>query len=129
MAGLAIAANAYGAHGLKPKVDQKLIEQIRLDDFEIAVRHQFCHALGLMLVATLGVAGAPSRAARWAGSAAAVLFGVGLVLFCGGLYGFAISGDKACFAAAPAGGIAFILGWFALALAGWLAHSPRTLTP
>ncbi len=121
MAGLAIAAGAYGAHGLKPKVEQKLIEQVRLDDFEIAVRNHFYHAVGLMLVAVVLANGARDNVARWAATIAGLQFLAGLVFFCGGLYAFAITGEKFWFSAAPLGGTLFILAWFELALAGWRA--------
>ena len=116
-AGLAVGAGAYGAHGIKPQVDKGLIVQKRLDDFDTATRNQSAHAVGLMLVGLLGLARRPTWPLHFAG--AALLLGI--VLFCGGLYGYAVFDRHEFVAVVPVGGIAFMVGWLALAIAGWRA--------
>ncbi|HEV3416296.1 MAG TPA: DUF423 domain-containing protein [Pirellulales bacterium] len=121
LAGLAVAASAFGAHGIKPQVDKGRIEAQRLDDFEIATRNHMIHAIALMLVGIVGQVGKPSWSLRIAGTA--ILFGI--LLFCGGLYGYALSNNRNFLETAPAGGILFMVGWAALAVAGWKSFAAR----
>jgi uncharacterized membrane protein YgdD (TMEM256/DUF423 family) len=113
LAGLAVAASAYGAHGVKGSVDAQ-----RLEDYETATRNHMVHAIGLVLVGLVGRGGNASFATRIAGTA----FLLGMLLFCGGLYGYALSNNKSFVSVAPAGGILFMVGWLALAIAGWRAR-------
>jgi uncharacterized membrane protein YgdD (TMEM256/DUF423 family) len=121
LAGMAVAASAYGAHGIKPRVDRAQIEAQRLDDFEIAARNHMIHAIALVLVGIVGQAGKSSWSVRIAGTA----FLLGILLFCGGLYGYALSTNKNFLETAPAGGISFMVGWAALAVAGWKSFAAR----
>jgi uncharacterized membrane protein YgdD (TMEM256/DUF423 family) len=115
LAGLSVAAGAYSAHGLKPQVEKKLIEQKRLDDFDSAVRYQMMHAVGLMVVGLV----ARGQGKSWMLCAAGGLFLAGIVLFCGALYAYAIWDEHDFVRTAPTGGIAFMLGWLALAIGAW----------
>ena len=49
------------------------------------------------------------------GLMAARLFGAGVVLFSGSLYGYVLTERRKLAMAAPVGGLAFIAGWIALA--------------
>ena len=60
---------------------------------------------------------ATTAARRWANLAGG-LFLSGMVLFCGTLAFSALGGHHAITMLAPAGGLSFIAGWLALALAG-----------
>ena len=103
---LAVAAGAFGAHGLRARLSPG-----DLAIFETAVRYQMYHALGL-----LGVAWA---AVRWPGTAPALagwLFVAGTVLFSGSLYALALTGIRWLGAITPLGGVAFLGGWIVLAL-------------
>lgn len=100
----AVAVGALAAHAVDPEDARRL---------ETAVRYQMWHALALLAVDWL--AAGPSR--RWA-VLAGRLFVVGLVLFCGTLQLAVLTGVDALNAGAPFGGIAFILGWLALTVAG-----------
>jgi uncharacterized membrane protein YgdD (TMEM256/DUF423 family) len=113
LAGLAVAASAYGAHGVKGSVDAQ-----RLDDYETAARNQMIHAIAMILVGLVGRGAKPTRAVHFAGAA----FLLGILLFCGGLYGFALSNNRSLLSVAPAGGISFMVGCVALAIAGWRAR-------
>ena len=86
--------------------------------FEPGVRYQMSHALALLGCAWRlerraagGGGGAP-----WA-AAAAWLFVVGTVLFCGSLYVLTLSGARWWGAVTPLGGLAFLAGWACLAWA------------
>lgn len=100
----AVAVGALAAHVADPQHAARL---------ETAVRYQMWHALALLAVAWL--AAGPAR--RWA-VLAGRLFVVGLLLFCGTLQLSVLTGMDAITAGAPVGGIAFILGWLALVVAG-----------
>jgi uncharacterized membrane protein YgdD (TMEM256/DUF423 family) len=104
---LAVAAGAFGAHGLRARLTPG-----DLAVFETAVRYQMYHALGLLGVAWATV--------RWPGTFPVIagwLFLAGTVLFSGSLYGLALSGLRWLGAITPLGGVAFLGGWIFLALA------------
>jgi uncharacterized membrane protein YgdD (TMEM256/DUF423 family) len=50
---------------------------------------------------------------------AAWCFVAGIALFSGSLYALALTGVRGLGAITPAGGVAFLAGWAALAWAGW----------
>lgn len=105
---LAVASGAFGAHALRSRLAPEL-----LTVFETAVRYQMYHSLALLMVAwaSLRWPGTPANAAGW-------LFVVGIVVFCGSLYILTLTGVRWWGAVTPLGGIAFLLGWAALAWAG-----------
>jgi uncharacterized membrane protein YgdD (TMEM256/DUF423 family) len=105
-AGLSVAAGAFGAHALKERLSPDL-----LAIFETGARYEMYHALGL--VAAAWAADRAPAAAAWAGW----LFVAGTVLFSGSLYALALTGVRALGAVTPLGGVAFIAGWIALAVA------------
>jgi uncharacterized membrane protein YgdD (TMEM256/DUF423 family) len=110
---VAVAAEAFARHGLDPLADAHAVELIG-----VASRYQGFHALALVVVVLLAdrVSG---RLAHGAVLAAGWAFVIGLVLFCGGLYGIVAGAPASLTAVVPAGGTAFIVGWLALAgLAG-----------
>jgi uncharacterized membrane protein YgdD (TMEM256/DUF423 family) len=108
MGGLAVVLGAFGAHGLKGRIDPEL-----LVTFEIGVRYQMYHALALLAVARTRLAGARLQmASGW-------MFVSGIVLFSGSLYVLTLTGERWLGAITPLGGLAFIVGWLCLALAGW----------
>jgi len=108
--GVAVAAGAFGAHGLKKRLPADLLEI-----FETAARYQMYHALALIAVAW--------AATRWPESGAVTTAGwgfvVGTVVFSGSLYALALSGVRWLGAITPIGGVALLVGWSALALAAW----------
>ena len=104
---VAVAAGAFGAHGLKDRLTPELLAV-----FEVGVRYQIYHALALLAVAW-AVAQWPSGAAAWAGW----LFIGGTVLFSGSLYLLSLTGLRWFGAITPIGGVLFLAGWVALAWA------------
>src|SRR5437764_368059 len=104
---IAVAAGAFGAHGLRGKLDARALEV-----FETAVRYQMYHALALVVVGLLA-AGRPGLSATLAGW----MFLLGTVLFSGSLYGLALGGPRWLVFITPVGGVGFLVGWVALVLA------------
>lgn len=102
-----VALGAFGAHGLRGRVDPDLVAV-----FETAARYQLIHALALLGVAWASERwpGAPAAAAGW-------LFLSGVAVFSGSLYLMVLTGARWLGAITPLGGMALILGWCALALA------------
>jgi uncharacterized membrane protein YgdD (TMEM256/DUF423 family) len=106
---LAVAAGAFGAHGLKARLSAEM-----LNTFETAVRYHFYHALALFVAAW--------AYSRWPGaatSAAGWLFVIGILIFSGSLYTLTLTGIRWLGAITPFGGLAFLVGWFCLAWAAW----------
>ncbi len=106
-AAIAVAAGAFGAHALRARLEPRLLEV-----FETAARYQMYHALALIAVASF-LARGPNRTAVVSGW----LFVAGTVLFSGSLYGMALTGVRALGAITPLGGVCFIAGWVAFAIA------------
>lgn len=109
LAGLGVAAGAFGAHGLEGRVPTD-----RLAVYETAARYQIYHALALVLVAAL----MRQRGGRSL-TAAAVLFTAGVVIFSGSLYVLVLTDTPQLGAVTPLGGAAFIAGWGVVAWSAW----------
>lgn len=102
--GLAVLLGAFGAHGLKAKVDSAM-----LSTWATASEYHFYHALALLLTGLL---------ARQVGSGTIVLAGWilfgGMLVFSGSLYLLVLSGQRWLGAITPLGGAALIAGWATL---------------
>jgi len=107
---LATIAGAVGSHAL-PLADEQ-----SLRSFETAVRFQFFHGLGVIAIVLVGLTGRGGSVR----AAAAWLMLAGTVLFCGSLYARTLGVPAGIVAAAPYGGIAFMLGWLAFAVSPWI---------
>jgi len=104
---LAVAAGAFGAHGLRGRLDD-----YSMGIYERAVLYHFIHALGLLFVPLFSRLDLLSTSA--ATRVCAFLL-AGIVLFSGSLYILALSGIRLLGAVTPFGGMAFIIGWALLA--------------
>jgi uncharacterized membrane protein YgdD (TMEM256/DUF423 family) len=126
LAGLAVVAGAFGAHGLDSYFARKYADAEAksiagmevpasykaIEDFHTAARYHMYHALALIAVG-LVAARRPNRAL----SVAAWLFAAGILLFSGGLYVYTLTGQRFWgVGPPPVGGLLFILGWLALAI-------------
>lgn len=111
-AGLAVAAGAFGAHGLEGRVSPD-----RLDTFRTAVTYQMYHALTLLIVGWLTVHGG-SPLIYWAG----YCFIAGIVVFSGSLYVLVLSDLPWLGAITPLGGAAFLAGWTLLVVGVLRGH-------
>lgn len=97
---LAVAAGAFGAHGLRARVSPRMLEV-----FETGSRYQMFHALGLLAVAWL----ASQR--EGAADAAGWSMLAGIVLFSGSLYAMTLTGVTRLGIVTPFGGVGFLVGW------------------
>lgn len=105
--GLAVALGAFGAHGLRGRLDA-----YSMGIYERAVFYQFVHAAGLLIVPLFTRAGVLTE------SSMAWICGLllaGILIFSGSLYLLAVSGVRTLGAIAPAGGLCFMAAWFLLA--------------
>lgn len=106
---IAVAAGAFGAHGLKNRLDAEMLAV-----FETGVRYQMYHAFALIVTAW--------ALTRWPGhlmESSGWLFLAGTVLFSGSLYLLSLTGQRWLGAITPLGGFAFIAGWLCLASVVW----------
>ncbi len=98
---IGVALGAFGAHSLRTKLTPEM-----LNIFEVGVRYQMYHAMGLIAVAW-AITRWPEinlNAAGWA-------FIVGIVIFSGSLYLLSITDTRWLGAITPIGGLAFLIGW------------------
>jgi uncharacterized membrane protein YgdD (TMEM256/DUF423 family) len=105
---LAVGLGAFGAHGLKSRLDA-----YSLGIWEKAVFYHFIHALGLLIVTVMSRVGmlTEQTAAR-----VSQLLILGILLFSGSLYLLAVSGVKSLGVVTPLGGLAFIAAWLVLTI-------------
>jgi uncharacterized membrane protein YgdD (TMEM256/DUF423 family) len=103
---LAVGLGAFGAHGLRTRLDA-----YSMSVYEKAVFYHFVHALGMLLVATLARTNAVSAAAE---TRVGWLLLIGIFVFSGSLYALAVSGLRVLGAITPLGGLAFIAAWLML---------------
>jgi uncharacterized membrane protein YgdD (TMEM256/DUF423 family) len=131
-AGLAVGMGAFAAHGLDKVFTEKYAGQTRvvagetvplatkfLDDFKTGAEYQMYHALGLLAVGAIA-ARQPSRMANFAGWC----FLLGILLFSGSLYMLTLTGVTKWGMVTPFGGMLFVVGWGALAVASMQHPSP-----
>jgi uncharacterized membrane protein YgdD (TMEM256/DUF423 family) len=107
---LATIAGAIGSHALV------FADERAASSFDTAVQFQFFHGLGALALAGLGLAG---RGGKLRGVAAWLMLG-GTLLFCGSIYARALGLPGGVVAAAPYGGVAFMLAWALFAISVWL---------
>jgi uncharacterized membrane protein YgdD (TMEM256/DUF423 family) len=107
-AGIAVAAGAFGAHALRAR-----LSPADLATFETGARYQMYHALALLAVAWVAIR-APSGPAQLAG----------WCFVAGSLYLLTLTDTRWLGAITPLGGVAFLVGWVALAVAGLRITEP-----
>jgi len=112
---LAVAMGAFGAHGLRNRLDA-----YSLSVYEKAVFYHFVHALGILILAVLARTGTFSLGAEARVSWCLL---IGIIIFSGSLYALAVTGIRGLGAITPIGGLAFIVGWVLLAYYAILARS------
>ncbi len=104
-----VSLGAFAAHGLKAHLPPYL-----LGVFETGVQYQAWHTLAIFGCAILARI-LPSKGVSYA----ALFFVAGIILFSGSLYALALTGIKWFGPITPMGGVCFIIGWVALAVAAW----------
>jgi uncharacterized membrane protein YgdD (TMEM256/DUF423 family) len=104
----AVGLGAFGAHALK----SLLTQNGRLETYELAVRYHFYHTLALLIAGLL--------MDKFQGSQlnyASLFFLLGIILFSGSLYTYALTNKTAFAMITPLGGVCFIVGWVSMLLA------------
>jgi len=104
---LAIAAGAFGAHGMEGKVSARAISAL-----DTGSNYALLHAIAL-----LGVAALYEKSPRFL-EPAAWAFVIGIFLFSGSLIVFGLTDTTAHLWITPLGGLAFMVGWGIVAWAG-----------
>ena len=110
-----VALGAFGAHGLKPMFEATGELAQRSAWWSTGAHYHLAHALAIGLAASV-VTQSNERSAMVAG----LSFFVGILLFSGSLYALAFTGARSLGAVALLGGLCFLTGWVALAVAGYL---------
>jgi len=105
-----VALGAFGAHALKSRLPEE-----RLANLELAVRYLFFSIPGLLAAAWLASQCISTSIPTTIGGYA---FALGVLLFSGSLVALALTGNRRWGAVTPLGGVALMIGWVALALAG-----------
>jgi uncharacterized membrane protein YgdD (TMEM256/DUF423 family) len=100
---LAVILGAFGAHGLKERIDADALEV-----WKTGVLYHALHALALVLYGLF----ARDRGGRIAGWC----FVLGIAIFSGTLYGLALGGPRWLGAITPVGGVLLIVGWISFAV-------------
>lgn len=110
----AVALGAFGAHGLRSRLQDLPEGAKRLEWWNTAAHYHLTHALALGLAAWLvhRGAGAAANIAGWS-------FVAGVLLFSGSLYVMAVTGQTRLGMVTPLGGLLFLAGWTAVMLAGF----------
>ena len=111
---LAVGMGAFGAHGLRDRLDA-----YSMSVYEKAVFYHFVHSLGLLLVALLARTNTISTVGQ---TRVAWLLLIGIIVFSGSLYALAVTGVRILGAVTPIGGVAFILGWLLLCVEAFRAQ-------
>lgn len=108
LGGSGVVLGAFGAHGLRGKVAENLLEA-----YKTGVHYQLIHALALFGIALL----IQQWGARTSLVASGALFALGVLLFSGSLYGLTFGAPRWLGPVTPLGGLLMIGGWVALFVA------------
>ncbi|WP_444934491.1 DUF423 domain-containing protein [Microbulbifer sp. JTAC008] len=105
-----VALGAFGAHGLRGKVAENLLEA-----YKTGVQYQMIHALALFGVVLL----MQNWGNRLSLTLSGALFTFGIIFFSGSLYVLALGGPRWLGPITPLGGLMMIAGWVALFFAAF----------
>ena len=109
---LSVALGAFGAHGLKNKLDANA-----MSIYQTAVHYHALHAIALFAL-SLSMTGIPAVAESEYAKGAAWGFTVGVFIFSGSLYALALTGITKLGAITPIGGLCFLVGWASVFMMG-----------
>jgi uncharacterized membrane protein YgdD (TMEM256/DUF423 family) len=110
---IAVALGAFGAHGLKDKLDAHY-----LDIWKTGVTYQMFHAIGILMIGLLiGKVAAASPQLTWSGW----LMLAGIIFFSGSLYVLSLTKIGILGAITPIGGVCFLAAWI-LMVVGAVKH-------
>lgn len=114
---LSVVLGASGKHALSDQMGTELYS-----GFETGLRYHQIHTVALLAVALGALTVKNSKQAdqlRFAG----YFFLLGVIVFCGSLYGLAFSGITSLGKITPVGGILFMLGWLTICRAAFCSES------
>jgi uncharacterized membrane protein YgdD (TMEM256/DUF423 family) len=98
---LAVMIGAFGAHGLEDKLTAHALAR-----YQTGVEYQFYH-VGALLIVGLLLSQTQSSILNLSG----IFFTLGIILFSGSLYTYALTGSKFFGMITPIGGLCFLVGW------------------
>lgn len=101
---LGVALGAFGAHGLKAHLTPEMI-----DIFKTGVLYQLIHAVVTLAIGLAGI----NKFYK-----SAFIFSTGIILFSFSLYIYSITSIAFFALITPIGGLAFLIGWLILIIAG-----------
>jgi len=104
----AVAAGAFGAHGLRAHVGPEQVAS-----WQTAAHYQLLHGAVLLALALYGAGGRALGPAPW-------LFAAGMLLFSGSIYALVLGGPRWLGPVTPLGGLCLMAGWASLL---WLARA------
>lgn len=107
-----VALGAFGAHGLKPILSEKMLAV-----WQTAVQYHLVHSVVLLALA-VALLVLPSGASKTWLQRSATLMVIGLLLFSGSLYAMALTGIRPLGMLTPLGGVSWLIGWGLMAIAG-----------
>ncbi|MBS0206549.1 MAG: DUF423 domain-containing protein [Planctomycetes bacterium] len=135
--GLSVGLGAFAAHGIDKVFVEKYAGLTRvvagetiplskkfLNDFKTAAEYQMYHSLALLVVGLLA-----QRRLTSCLTIAGVSFTLGIVLFSGSLYILTLTGVTKWGMVTPLGGVAFLVGWCALATHAALGPDRHATSP
>ena len=106
---ISIAAGAFGAHGLRARLDARALEL-----WETSARYLMYSGLGILVIA---LASRPAGGRLYSLAAGAML--VGAVIFCGTVAILALGGPRWLGAITPIGGLLMIIAFVMFAIAAF----------
>ncbi len=98
---LAVMIGAFGAHGLEGSLSAHALAR-----YQTGVEYQFYH-VGALLIVGLLLSQTQSNILTLSG----IFFTLGILLFSGSLYTYALTGSKIFGMITPIGGLCFLIGW------------------
>ena len=117
-------SSAFGQPGQSAGGDTSVSDRTgQTGAWETAVLYHLVHGLAAFMVGTWRAVAPAAAGSRWF-AAAGLLWIVGVVLFCGSLYGLSTGGPRWLGPVTPVGGTAFLAGWLCAATGAWRAR-PR----
>lgn len=112
---LAVIIGAFGAHGL-----ENMLTQHALQRYHTGVEYQFYHVFALL---TVGLLSSTYNKIPRTLKVSGISFIVGIILFSGSLYLYALTEITYFGMVTPIGGLGFIIGWLALFVYALLDHA------
>jgi len=107
LSALAVGLGAFGAHALRD-----VLEPRALETWTTGTTYLGWHAAAMLIAGILAEVVQPGLI-----NTAGLLFLIGIILFCGSLFALALGGPGWLGPITPFGGVLFIAGWIASAVA------------